>query len=258
MHNLKLIIAYDGTKYLGWQKGRTKLTIEEVMQRVVEQIVQHPIMLQAASRTDAGVHAEGQVVNFLTPKRIFDLNKFKLSLNSLLPKDIIVLKVDEMAISFHPTLDCIGKEYRYFICLGPTQLPHRRLYSWHVPYKLNQELIKQAIPMLIGTHDFSAFCKTRKNTHYSTTVREIQLLECLETEPGHLLFRIQGNHFLYRMVRNIVGTLIDIGKGKMRLDTLPHILEGGNRSIAGVTAPAHGLFLFKVCYPEGDHLRDHH
>lgn len=248
MHNFKLIIAYDGTAYLGWQKTRMGPSIEATLQNSVEQIVQHPAPLQAASRTDAGVHAQGQVVNFLTSKTDLDRNKFLISLNSLLPKDIVVLQAEEMPLSFHPTLDSIGKEYRYFICFGPTQLPHHRLYSWHVPYCLQLDAMRQALPCLIGQHDFAAFCNVKKNAHYSDYVREVQQLELLELESHRLCFRIQGNHFLYKMVRNIVGTLISIGRGKLALDAIPAILESRYRTEAGMTAPAHGLFLQKVIY----------
>ncbi len=248
MHNIKLIVAYDGRSYLGWQKTRMGPSIEADLQRVIEQIVQHPAPLQAASRTDAGVHAQGQVVNFLTSKIHLNLDKFRISLNSLLPKDIVILQVMLMPASFHPTLDCTGKEYRYFICFGPSQLPHHRFYSWHVPYLLKTELIRQAIPQLIGTHNFAAFCNVKKNAHYSDYVRTVQLLELLEIEKHRLCFRIRGNHFLYKMVRNIVGTLIDIGREKIPCEDLIQILKSQDRPEAGVTAPAHGLFLHEVFY----------
>lgn len=248
MHNIKLIVAYDGTSYLGWQKTRMGPSIEATLQGVIEQIVQHPAPLQAASRTDAGVHAQGQVVNFLTSKLHLDLGKFHISLNSLLPKDIVVLQAELMPTSFHPTLDCIGKEYHYFICFGPTQLPHHRFYSWHVPYLLNLDRMRQALPVLIGTHDFAAFCNFKKNAHYTNYIREVQLLTFSEIEERRVCFRIRGNHFLYKMVRNLVGTLVDIGREKIPLETLLDILQSTSRPQAGVTAPAHGLFLHEVFY----------
>ncbi len=248
MHNIKLIIAYDGKNYLGWQKTRMGPSIEAALQGVVEKIVQHSAPLQAASRTDAGVHAQGQVVNFLTSKIHLDLVKFRISLNSLLPKDIVILQAELMPLSFHPTLDCIGKEYRYFICFGHTQLPHHRFYSWHVPYSLNLEKMRQALPLLLGTHNFAAFCNVKKNAHYSDYIRELQLLDLIELEEKRICFRIGGNHFLYKMVRNLVGTVVDIGRQKISLETLPTILQSEYRPQAGVTAPAHGLFLHHVFY----------
>lgn len=252
MQNIKLVIAYDGGAYSGWQKTDRQPSIEAVLQAVIEQILQHPASLQAASRTDAGVHAQGQVANFLTSHTHaeLDLRQFRLSLNQLLPKDLAVLTADWMPTSFHPTLDCIGKEYRYFVCLGPTQLPQHRFYSWHVYQPVEINRVRQAIPHLIGTHNFAAFCNVKKNLRYRDYVREVQLIELLELKGNRLSFRIQGNHFLYKMVRNLVGTLIDIGRGKILLETLPLILTSTQRPQAGVTAPAHGLFLHEVFYPE--------
>lgn len=248
MYNIKLIIAYDGTGYLGWQKTRIGPSIEAVLQQTCEQILQHPVALQAASRTDAGVHARGQVVNLLTSKSHLDVNKFHASLNCLLPKSIIALQTEHAPDSFHPTLDCNGKEYRYFVCPGPVQLPHNRLFSWHVPYKLDLERMKNALPILIGKHDFGAFSKLKKDEPVKNTIREIQSLDFFEIEDQRLCFRIRGNHFLYKMVRTIVGTLIDIGKGKIALHELSRILHSRSRPFAGVTAPAQGLFLNKVFY----------
>jgi tRNA pseudouridine38-40 synthase len=248
MHNIKLVIAYDGTSYLGWQKTRMGPSIEATLQAAIEQIMQDPAPLQAASRTDAGVHAQGQVVNFHTSKSDLDLLKLRISLNSLLPKDIVVLQAELMPTTFHPTLDCIGKEYRYYLCYGPTQLPNLRFYSWHVPYLLNVDLMRQALPLLIGKHDFTTFCNVKKNAHYTNHVREVQLLEINELEDKRLCFRIKGNHFLYKMVRNIVGSLVYIGRGKISLEQLPAILQSHSRPKAGMTAPAHGLFLHQVFY----------
>lgn len=248
MLNIKLIIAYDGKAYLGWQKTHMGPNIEATLQKVIEQILQHPAPLQAASRTDAGVHAEGQVVNFFTSKPHLDLNKFRTSLNSLLPKDIVVLQTEFAPISFHPTLDCISKEYRYFLCLGPTQLPHYRFYSWHVPCFLNLEAIQKSLPFLIGNLDFAAFCNTKKNAKYINYIRKIQEIGLIILENNRLCFRIKGNHFLYKMVRNIVGTLVDIGRGRLSLEILPAILRSRHRAKAGITAPAHGLFLHQVFY----------
>lgn len=247
MHNIKLIIAYDGKEYKGWQKTRMGPSIEEALQAAIEQIVQHPAHLQAASRTDAGVHAKGQAVNFLTSKAL-NLPQFHISLNSLLPKDIVVLSARTMPSSFHPTLDCIGKEYRYYACMGPTQLPHNRFYSWHIHYPLSLETMRKAIPLFLGKHNFASFCNVKKNARYNDYDREIQLLELIELEGQKLCFRVIGNHFLYKMVRTIVGTLADIGRGKISLEELPSILQSASRPFAGVTAPAHGLFLHEVFY----------
>lgn len=247
MHNIKLLIAYDGREFLGWQKTQMGPSIEETLQLVLEQILQHPTPLQAASRTDAGVHATGQVVNFFTSKSM-DLQRFQKSANSLLPKSLVIRAIEEMPFSFHPTLDCIEKEYRYFICYGKTQLPSHRFYSWHVPYPLDFSLIEQASSLLRGRHDFSAFCNTKKNAHYSDFTREVTKLEKIDLETDRFYFCIRGNHFLYKMVRNLVGTLVDVGKGKLQVDCIHEILESHTRSKGGITAPAHGLFLYEIFY----------
>src|SRR3569832_1557498 len=153
MKNIKLVLAYDGTAYLGWQKTEMGPSIEEELLKVLEQILQHPVKLQAASRTDAGVHAEGQVVNFFTEK---NTDRLLRGCNGLLPEDIRVLKVEEMPDRFHPTLGATGKEYHYSVCLGPTQLPFQRKFSWHFVKPVDVQKMREAAQFLIGRHDFSA------------------------------------------------------------------------------------------------------
>jgi tRNA pseudouridine38-40 synthase len=247
--NIKLTIAYDGSNYLGWQKTSMGPSIEEALRSVLRQIFQHEIQLQAASRTDAGVHAFGQIVNFFTSKEKLDLHKLKISLNSLLPADIAVMQVERAEDIFHPTLDSIGKEYHYHLCYGSAQLPLHRHYSWHYPHKLDIVLMQEAARMLVGTHDFSAFCNFKKNSRYQDYLRDVQSINIIEMERERLRFEVSGNHFLYKMVRNIVGTLVYIGRGKIPIDALPGILTGNDRTKAGMTAPAHGLILHRVFYP---------
>jgi tRNA pseudouridine38-40 synthase len=248
MQNIKLTVAYDGGAYLGWQKTPMGPSIEETLQTVLEQILQHPTPLQAASRTDAGVHALGQVVNFLSSKESIDLHRLQISLNSLLPKDIAVLDIEKVPPAFHPTLDCSGKEYHYNVCFGTAQLPHHRFYSWHYPYSLNLSSMQEAASFLIGTHDFSTFCNVKKNEKYDNHVREVKRLDITQTEEKRLRFQIEGNHFLYKMVRNLVGTLVYVGRGKLPIHSISSLLNSHDRKEAGVTAPAHGLFLFRVFY----------
>lgn len=248
MQNIKLIIAYDGGAYLGWQKTQEGPSIEAALQATLEQILQHPIHLQAASRTDAGVHAQGQVVNFVVAKEPFDLHRLHTSLNSLLPKDIVVLSSEAAPPQFHPTLDSTSKEYRYYLCLGPVQLPQHRRYSWHEHHPLDIEKMHAAATALIGKHDFSAFCNFKKNAHYQDFVREVHNIEILPLDGHRLCIRVEGSHFLYKMVRNIVGTLVYIGRGKIPLEELPQLLASQDRTKLGVTAPAHGLFLHQISY----------
>lgn len=248
--NLKLTLAYDGTAYLGWQKTAMGPSIEETLQRAIEQIAQHPIALQAASRTDAGVHANGQVVNFLTPKSFTSLPKLLVSLNQLLPKNIAVRTIEWAPLSFHPTLDAKGKEYHYHVCLGPFQLPQHRLYSWHFPYSFSFDRISQALPLLIGEYDCSAFCNQRKGMTYPHFIRRITAFEWRQLEEGRLSFFIRGTHFVYKMVRNLVGTVMAVGRGHMSLEELKQAIALKQRTLAGMTAPAHGLTLHRVFYHE--------
>jgi tRNA pseudouridine38-40 synthase len=245
MFNHKLLLAYEGTHYLGWQRTKMGPSIEEALEKALFQIFHSPILLQAASRTDAGVHAKGQVVNFFL-KQERDLDRLQRSLNALLPSDISVLKIERVAPSFHPTLDVLGKEYRYFVCNSNAQLPFHRTSSWHFPYPLNIDKMRSAAVHLIGTKDFSAF----SNVRIEKGIRTLTALTIDSIEEGRLSFSIQGDHFLYKMVRNLVGTLVYVGCGKIKEEELPAILESRERARAGITAPAHGLTLYKVFYTE--------
>jgi tRNA pseudouridine38-40 synthase len=240
--NIKLILAYEGTHYLGWQKTTMGPSIEKELEKVLAQILRHPVDLQAASRTDAGVHAEGQVVNFFTEVKVA-LEKLHKSLNSLLPNDISVLKIEEAPEAFHPTLESQGKEYHYSICLGATQLPFYRNFSWHFIYPINIEEMKKAALHLKGQHDFSAFTNERQENN----MREIFDI-IIESFDSRLKIRVSGNNFLYKMVRNIVGTLLYVGCGKLSAQEIPVILKSKDRTLAGVTAPALGLVLKEVFY----------
>ena len=301
--NIRLTIAYEGTAYFGWQKTPTGPTIEEELEKVLQQILQEKIILQAASRTDRGVHALGQVVNFHThsirdlknrapdlvrggeelkksprgcdsrrvhsrcpldeersaadwslfhffapPTRSGVLKKLLISINALLPADIRVTYIDQAPDDFHPTLHVQSKTYTYEICHGTVQLPRHRLYSWHYHYPLNLAEMQAALPYFIGTHDFSAFCNQKENEQYENHIRTIHQIEIHPIENERLLITISGNHFLYKMVRNLVGTLAYIGSGKLSLSSIPEILMHKDRTLAGVTAPAHGLTLEKIRY----------
>jgi tRNA pseudouridine38-40 synthase len=251
--NIVLTIAYDGTHYLGWQKTAMGPSIEGALEKALVQILQQPVALQAASRTDAGVHAKGQVVNFtINEDTSIDLGRLHISLNQLLPKSIAVSEIAEYPAAFHPTLDCIGKEYHYQICLGKSQYPLHRFYSWHCPSTTTTPIdigaMNEGAALLIGRHSFQAFCNFKKNSNYRDYIRTIERISIVELPEERLCIEIEGDHFLYKMVRNMVGTLIYIGKGKLRLSQIPELLQSGSRIDAGVTAPAHGLTLFRVNY----------
>ncbi|HEY2811515.1 MAG TPA: tRNA pseudouridine(38-40) synthase TruA [Rhabdochlamydiaceae bacterium] len=246
MRNLVLTLSYLGTPFKGWQKTRSSPTIEEAVECALLRILrQHP-KLQAASRTDAGVHAEGQIVNFLTDHPI-DLPTLARALNGTLPKEVCVLSIEEHPLDFHPTLHCQAKEYRYQICNGPVQLPFHRFTSWHIPDTLHLENMQRGAELLLGTHDFSAFCNERALWDRNP-VCHLQEISFAPLPSQRLRISIIGDHFLYKMVRNIVGTLVHVGWGKIAVEKLSDILESKDRTNAGVTAPAHGLSLYRVYY----------
>ena len=247
LKNLLLHVAYDGTNYLGWQLTKEGPSIEGCLKNVIEQILQHSVQLQAASRTDAGVHAKNQTVNFFVEKE-FCAKRLFISLNQLLPKDIRVLELKDVPLDFHPTLHCKGKTYTYQICCGKVQLPCHRHYSWHVIEILDVPLMKAALPSFIGSHDFSAFCNMRKNLNYEHYIRNVESFELTEFEDNRLVFRISGNNFLYKMVRNLVGTVVDIGRNRLKIEDIPDIINQKSRIKAGITAPAHGLCLEFIHY----------
>ncbi|MBI2742528.1 MAG: tRNA pseudouridine(38-40) synthase TruA [Chlamydiales bacterium] len=247
MKNIKIVVAYDGTRYFGWQKTKTGRSIEEELERALTQILQEEVSLQAASRTDRGVHAEGQVVNFQTHKSDLDLNLLRKGLNGILLKDIAVKTVEVEESSFHPTLDAKGKEYHYSICNTPVQLPFFRATSWHVKPELSLDLMKKAAESLIGSHDFSAFCNER-SLWTRSGVCQLSEIAFIPQEHGRLKISLTGDHFLYKMVRNLVGTLVYVGVGKLTWQEISEILAKRERTSAGMTAPAHGLSLHKVFY----------
>ena len=250
--NIKLLVTYDGTLFLGWQESIDGPTIEAALRQVLEKIYQEPLKLQAASRTDAGVHAEGQVANYHTEKHQ-DLSQLKISLNQMLPSSIRVLNVSQETDAFHPTLDVKGKEYHYCISSREIQPPFERHFAWHYPHPIKLDTIREASTLFLGTHDFSALCNTTI-PRPKTTIRSLTRLEVFE-EKGRLRFEVEGNHFLYKMVRNLVGTLIDVGSGKLSLDSVKGLLATRDRTGAGITAPAHGLCLKHVYYQASSDTR---
>jgi tRNA pseudouridine38-40 synthase len=246
MHNIKLVIAYFGTSFVGWQKTKMGPSIEETLEKILRQILQHDVTLQAASRTDAGVHAEGQVVNFMTSKPLC-LQSLQHRLNRMLPKEISIISAENMSEDFHPTLSCLKKEYWYQLCHGFFQMPFLRHTSWHFPYALDLEEMRKASKHLIGTYDFSSFCNNRALWDRDPICR-LEKIEILPHPEKHLKICILGDHFLYKMARNIAGTLAYVGCGKIKTDQIPMILASKDRTLSGITAPAHGLILKRVFY----------
>lgn len=247
MANIKLVIAYDGSAYFGWQKTRMGPSIQQFLEDALATVLRVPVRLQAASRTDAGVHAKGQVVQFSVDQKP-DLIRLVRSLNGILPRDIVVQDAAIAPDDFHPTLNAAGKIYHYNVCFGKVQLPHHRHYSWHFPQALDIELMRQSSKELIGKHDFSAFTNVKKNEPYADHIRHLKRIEIEQCEPERLRFIIEGDHFLYKMVRNIVGTLCYKGCGKLKDAAIKDLLLLQDRRLMGITAPAHGLLLHEIHY----------
>ncbi|AEH45242.1 tRNA pseudouridine synthase A [Thermodesulfatator indicus DSM 15286] len=249
MRNIKLTISYDGTNYLGWQKQKVGPTIQGVLEDTLKRLLGHKIKLRAAGRTDAGVHALGQVANFLTTNKMA-LEDMHRALNALLPRDISIVKVEEVPIKFNAQYDARYKTYFYQIYNHPIRNPIVRLYSWWVPQKLDIEAMKACVPLFVGQKDFASFKKA--GTETKTTVRTVLSAE-LKRVPGvagMLRFEISGRGFLRYMVRNIVGALVEVGLGKLTYEELASILEAKDRSLAPPPAPPQGLFLKEVIYKD--------
>jgi tRNA pseudouridine38-40 synthase len=249
--NVKLLLAYDGTAYAGWQRQRSEKTIQGVLEDRIEVMTGKHSCLHGAGRTDAGVHALGMVANFETDTRI-SCQAFIKGLNSMLPSDIRVLDACEIAPDFHARRNARAKTYWYNVSSGPVQLPTERLYCAHVFGKLDARAMHQGLAHVVGTHDFSSFEGAgSRNQKFSGRggVRTIMTAN-LETVGGEdkLRFIITGDGFLRHMVRNIVGTLLEVGKGRMAHSDVATVLAARDRSQAGPTAPALGLFLKEVLY----------
>ncbi len=250
MSHLVLLVAYDGTSYYGWQKTSKGPSIEGTLEDALQQILQEPIRLQAASRTDRGVHAVWQVVDFTISKPYPDLYRLKVSLNQLMAPDIRCLDVAEAPYeTFHPTLDVIRKRYRYYISTGIVQPPHLRFTHWHIRRPLDRDLLRESAKLFIGTHDFRGMCNRRADLNEEDTVRSVFSVDVHEKGNSDLLaISIEADNFLYKMARNIVGTMAWTALGKTPLTHITTALTSRERSCAGVTAPAHGLFLERVFY----------
>lgn len=244
MRNIALVIAYDGTGYHGWQCQPNAVTVEETLRERAAKILNHPVKLRAAARTDSGVHAFGQVVNIRTGSGI-ELNGLMRGLNSLLPPDIRVMSGMEVPEDFDARYSARSKTYIYCILNQRFNSPFLTRYALHLPYDLDTELMRRALMHVRGEHDFSAFKK--KGETYKSTVRRVTRTGVMR--KGEMIYVVlEATGFLRYMVRNIVGTLILVGQGKMGGEDFLSVLESGQRETAGPTAPAHGLFLRRVRY----------
>lgn len=247
MPRIKLTIAYDGTDYSGWQVQSNAQSIQTLVQRALETVVRHPIGLTGAGRTDAGVHAEGQTAHFDTDTMI-DLSRLRYSANALLPSDIRILDAQVVAPEFHARYSAEGKVYHYHLHLARESNPMTRLYRTPILGAFDFKSFEKAASYFLGTHDFAAFAnQAHKGAASRGSIRTLRRLDIVE-QSGGLRLEFEGDGFLYKMVRNIVGTLLETAKGKRDPEEILQLLIEKNRKKAGPTAPPQGLFLMKVLY----------
>lgn len=245
MRNFRLLLSYDGSRYRGWQRlGDSDNTIQGKLENVLSRMLEAPVEVHGSGRTDAGVHAVGQVANFHADTHL-SVQEIQAYLRQYLPEDIGVLEVSEAAPRFHSRLNASRKTYRYRIWNSETPCVFERKYVWSMPDALSVDKMKDAANYFIGTHDFMAFCS---NKHFKkSSVRTITSI-LIERVGNELQISITGDGFLYNMVRIIVGTLIEVGRGDRSAEEMPAILQSRTRENAGMTVPPQGLCLMEVMY----------
>ena len=246
MVTVKLILEYDGTHYHGWERQPCLITLQGTLEAALRQLTGRATLTFGSGRTDAGVHAKGQVVHFTTTAS-FQPEEWIRALNALLPRDMAVQSAQEVSPSFHARYAAQGKTYVYRIHLKKIRSPLSVNHAWHIPYALDIKKMRMAAKHLIGHHNFAAFCgKAKEREKHTVDLREIQI-----TKKGvEVEIRITASHFLRYMVRNIVGLLVEVGRGRRSPHDVPVILAGRDRRLSGPTAPPHGLFLIHVEYPD--------
>ncbi|MGA7320070.1 MAG: tRNA pseudouridine(38-40) synthase TruA [Candidatus Sulfotelmatobacter sp.] len=250
MRNLKLILSYDGSEFAGWQVQPDAVTVQGTLASAIGRITGGKVLPQGSGRTDAGVHALAQVVTFVTESSVPTAN-FVKALNDILPASVRVLEVQEAAADFHARHSARGKIYRYRIYRAAICPPFLARYVWHYTYPLGEEAMGLAAALVEGEHDFTSFAaadpaRGRDGAPVSN-LRHI-LSSSWERQGDEFVYTVRGSGFLHHMVRNLVGTFILVGKGTLPAEDVTHILEARNRSLAGATAPASGLYLVNVEY----------
>jgi tRNA pseudouridine38-40 synthase len=243
--NFKITIEYDGTRYHGWQRQKNDPTVQEEIEKALKTMTGNRITLTGSGRTDAGVHAFSQVANFHCDTELKP-EAFLRGLNSILPEDIVITACNQVDDKFHARYDVKSKTYLYRILNRPMPAAISRHYAWFIQKKLDLTSMRSALSHLIGRHNFKAF--EGSGSPRSHTVRRVSKADLFEEDDGYLVFEIEADGFLRSMVRNIVGTLVGVGLAKITPEDFKGIIESKDRSQAGATAPAHGLFLKKVSY----------
>ncbi|KFA87693.1 tRNA pseudouridine(38-40) synthase TruA [Archangium violaceum] len=248
MPRLKLTLEYDGTRYVGWQVQPNGVSIQSQLVQALEKLLGERVDVVVAGRTDSGVHATGQVVCFDTP-RVLPLKAYWKGLNGLLPEDIAVVRAEEVAPEFDPRRWSHGKRYRYRVSNRPSRSPLRRFTHWEVFSPLDVEALRRGAVHLLGRHDYSAF--RAADCQAAHAVREVRRVDIQGTSGDELSVTVEGTAFLKHMVRNLVGTLVEVGKGRRPDTWVAEVLASRERKRAGPTAPAHGLVLEEVFYGDG-------
>lgn len=250
MNTVKLLIAFDGTGYCGWQKQKNGPTIQEEIERALSIICDRSIVVHGAGRTDAGVHALGMTAHFKTSSRV-TVENFRKGLNSLLPDAIRIIEAHNVDAGFHARFSALGKTYRYTLFTGQVMPPCRRFYAHHVPHVLSGEAMSSCLDYLVGEHDFSSFetsgSRDKDHQHGRGAVRTM-FRTVLNQSGEYMELEFTGDGFLRHMVRNLTGTVIEVGRGKRSTNEFIRILRCRDRNRAGATAPACGLSLVKVHY----------
>ena len=246
MRNIKLTIEYDGKEFNGWQKQPNKLNIQGEIERAIQEITkEEKIELNASGRTDAGVHALGQVANFKTNSKM-PVEKFPIAINTKVKKSIVIKNAEEVPERFHSRYNCKQKTYRYIINNSEYGSAIYRNQEYHVPIKLDVEEMKKAVKFFEGEHDFKGF--KASGTSSKNSVRKIFKTKVELHDDSRIYIELTGSGFLYNMVRIISGTLVDVGLGKIKAEDIPEIILSGDRQMAGKTLPPQGLYLLKVEY----------
>jgi tRNA pseudouridine38-40 synthase len=243
MRNIKIVLEYDGTDFVGWQRQANGRSVQEELETVLRLLTDEFVTVTGAGRTDAGVHARGQVANFKIESSI-SMNDLQRALNGLLSDEIVVHSAEEVPDKFSARYSARERFYRYFISRTPTAI--ERKYCWQLFYPLNVEMMNRASSLVLQTKDFQSFCKANSGVdNYLCTIVEAQWNE---TSSRELVFSIRANRFLHGMVRALVGTLVDVGREHISIEEFKEIIDAKDRQSAGMAAPPQGLFLEEVVY----------
>lgn len=245
----RMVIAYEGSAFSGWQIQPNAPSIQEELEKAIATLLGHHTRVIGSGRTDAGVHAVGQVAHFMTENAI-DIERFHRSLNGLLPHTIRVMLFEEAPEDFHAQYSAIAKTYHYHLHLDRIEDPFRRPYHLQVFRSIDRELLKEAAQQFVGTHDFSSFAnEAHSGAAAKNPVRTLHRLDVIEEGPSAIRLEFEGNGFLYKMVRNIVGMLLEVSTGKREIGDIVKLFAAKDRRLAGRAASPKGLFLMQVDYP---------